>query len=165
MGGEVCCPQRLHRVLKVKVLVAQSCPAPCGLMDSGPPGSSVYGILQARILEWVAIPSASGSSRPRVLLSYKSPYDSCWWTSNSYHWDFLIYHCIHSWRKGYFIQLEGSECKDIIFFIAFSPTDCNSVWSAEYMERVNTCKCIVIGPNCCIFTTWAASNCLTLNRL
>ena len=30
-----------------------------------PPGSSVHGILQARILEWVALPSSSGSSRPR----------------------------------------------------------------------------------------------------
>ena len=34
-------------------------------MDSSPPGSSVHGILQARILEWVAISSSSGSSRPR----------------------------------------------------------------------------------------------------
>ena len=34
-------------------------------MDCGPPGSSVHGILQARILEWVAIPSSKRSSRPR----------------------------------------------------------------------------------------------------
>ena len=34
-------------------------------MDCSPPGSSVHGILQARILEWVAMPSSSGSSRPR----------------------------------------------------------------------------------------------------
>ena len=34
-------------------------------MDCSPPGSSVYGILQARILEWVAMPSSRGSSRPR----------------------------------------------------------------------------------------------------
>ena len=34
-------------------------------MDCGPPGSSVHGILQARILEWVAVPSSRGSSRPR----------------------------------------------------------------------------------------------------
>ena len=37
----------------------------CDLMDCGPPGSSVHGILQARILEWVAMPSSRGSSRPR----------------------------------------------------------------------------------------------------
>ena len=34
-------------------------------MDCRPPGSSVHGILQARILEWVAIPFSKGSSQPR----------------------------------------------------------------------------------------------------
>ena len=38
-----------------KVLVAQSCLTLCDLMDCSPPGSSVYGILQAGIMEWVAI--------------------------------------------------------------------------------------------------------------
>ena len=34
-------------------------------MDCNPPGSSVHGILQARVLEWVAMPSSRGSSQPR----------------------------------------------------------------------------------------------------
>ena len=38
------------------VLVAQPCPTLCDPMDCSPPGSSVHGILQARILERVAIP-------------------------------------------------------------------------------------------------------------
>ena len=37
----------------------------CDPMDCGPPGCSVHGTLQARILEWVAMPSSRGSSRPR----------------------------------------------------------------------------------------------------
>ena len=41
-----------------KVLVAQPCPTLCDPMDCSPPGSSVHGILQARILEWVAMPSS-----------------------------------------------------------------------------------------------------------
>ena len=41
--------------MKVKVLVIQSCLTLCDPMDCSPPGSSVRGILQARILEWVAI--------------------------------------------------------------------------------------------------------------
>ena len=45
--------------------VAQSCPTLCNPMDCSPPGSSIHGILQARILEWVAISSSRGSSRPR----------------------------------------------------------------------------------------------------
>ena len=44
--------------------VAQSCPTLCNPMDSLP-GSSVHGILQARILEWVAISFSRGSSWPR----------------------------------------------------------------------------------------------------
>ena len=51
--------------IKVKVLVTQSGPTLCNLMDCSPPGSSVYGILQARILEWVAIPFSRGLSQPR----------------------------------------------------------------------------------------------------
>ena len=38
----------------------QSCPTLCDLMDYSPPGSSVGEILQARMLEWVAIPSSRG---------------------------------------------------------------------------------------------------------
>ena len=45
--------------------VAQSCPTLCDPMDCSPPGSSVHGILQARILEWVAISSSRRSSQPR----------------------------------------------------------------------------------------------------
>ena len=37
----------------------------CDPMDCSPPGSSVHGILQARILEWVSMPSSRGSSWPR----------------------------------------------------------------------------------------------------
>ena len=37
----------------------------CNPMDCSPPGSSVHGILLARILEWVAMPSSRGSSQPR----------------------------------------------------------------------------------------------------
>ena len=40
---------------KVKMFVAQSCLTLCDSMDCSLPGSSVHGILQARILEWVAI--------------------------------------------------------------------------------------------------------------
>ena len=44
---------------------AQSCPSLCDPMDYSPPGSSVHGISQARILEWVAISFSEGSSPPR----------------------------------------------------------------------------------------------------
>ena len=47
------------------VLVPQSCPALCDRVHCSLPGSSVHGIFQARISEWVAISSSRGSSQPR----------------------------------------------------------------------------------------------------
>ena len=59
-------------LMKVKVLVAQSCLTICDPMDYSLPGFSAHGILQERILEWVAIPFFRGSSQPRdlTLVSY-----------------------------------------------------------------------------------------------
>ena len=45
--------------------VAHSCPTLCDPVDCSPPGSSVHGISQAKILEWVAISFSRGSSRLR----------------------------------------------------------------------------------------------------
>ena len=45
--------------------VAQLCPTLCDPMDCSLPGSSLHGILQARVLEWVAISFSRGSSQPR----------------------------------------------------------------------------------------------------
>ena len=49
----------------MKVKVAQLRPTLCDPMDYSPPGSSVHGILQARILEWVSVAFFRGSSQPR----------------------------------------------------------------------------------------------------
>ena len=64
-----------HRCIFLCVLVAQSCLTPCNPMDWSPPGSSVHGILQARILEWVAISFSRGSSQPRNGLPFPSQGD------------------------------------------------------------------------------------------
>ena len=47
------------------MLVTQSCPTLSNPVDCSLPGSSVHGLLQARILEWVTIPFSRGSSWPR----------------------------------------------------------------------------------------------------
>ena len=47
------------------VLVAQLCPTLFDTIDGSPPDSSVYGISQAKILEWVSIPFSRGSSPHR----------------------------------------------------------------------------------------------------
>ena len=52
-------------IRKEEVLVSQSCLTLCDPLGCSPLGSSVHGILQARILEWVAMLSSRGSSLPR----------------------------------------------------------------------------------------------------
>ena len=54
----------LFPVSFVVCLVTQMCATLCNPLDCSPPGSSVHGIFQARILEWVAISSSRGSSQP-----------------------------------------------------------------------------------------------------
>ena len=62
----------LDIMLCIKLL--QSYPTLCDPMDCSPPGCSVHSILQARILEWVVMPSSRGSSWPRdqACISYAS---------------------------------------------------------------------------------------------
>ena len=52
----------LLSLMTINTLVAQLFPSLCGPIDCSPSGSSIHGILQARILEWVAIPFSRGSS-------------------------------------------------------------------------------------------------------
>ena len=62
------------------LLVTQLCPTLCDPMDGSPPGSSVHEILQARILEWVAISSLQGmflTQEPNLCLLH--------WQEGSYH--------------------------------------------------------------------------------
>ena len=63
-------PKDLFILLRVKKRkkeseLTQSCPTLCDPMDCSPLGSSVHGIFQARILEWVAISFSRGSFQPR----------------------------------------------------------------------------------------------------
>ena len=51
---------------KLKTLIVQLCLTLCDPIVCSPPGSSVHGILQARILGWVSMPSSRGSSWPRT---------------------------------------------------------------------------------------------------
>ena len=58
-------PTEVECVCESESEVDQLCLTLCDPMDGSLPGSSVHGILQARILEWVAISFSRGSSRPR----------------------------------------------------------------------------------------------------
>ena len=58
--------ERLHFNFHLCVLVSQSCPTLCDPMDCGLPGFSVLGVLQARILWWIAFPSPEELPNPGI---------------------------------------------------------------------------------------------------
>ena len=72
----------------------QLCPTLCDPVDCSPPGSSVRGILQARILEWAAVPSSKGSSWPedRTCISYTAGgFFTCWSTGEAHIYIYSVY--------------------------------------------------------------------------
>ena len=75
--GYVTCLQRIHAFYFPTTCSfmsnSHSCPTLCDPMDCSPPGSSVHGISQARILERVAISYSGGSSPPRSPLKGQTP--------------------------------------------------------------------------------------------
>ena len=82
--------------------VAQSCPTLCDPMDCSLPGSSVHGIFQARVLEWIAISFSRGSSQPRDWTRVSHIIDrrftiwAYWWSPNppvtiNYLLDFILF--------------------------------------------------------------------------
>ena len=96
----------------VSAKLLQSCLTLCDCMDSSPPGSSVHGILQARILEWVAMPSSRGilptqrsNLRPLCLLalagrfllpSHQGMYtNKCYWNTTTNTGSLNIHGCFY----------------------------------------------------------------------
>ena len=115
------------------VKLLQLCLTLCDPMDCSPPGSSVHGILQARILEWVAMPSSRGSSQPRdgtcvsyvscigtpVVLYTSATWKACVGITTAENWLFLINtHRVISLLEGLPTELktflQNSVYKDIL---------------------------------------------------
>ena len=98
------------------VLAAQACPTLCNTIDCSLPGSSVRGILQARILEWIAISFSRGSSWPRDW-----SWVSCIASRFFYHWatretlnNFKVYLCTSYYTKSTVerrLQVQTSKCQ------------------------------------------------------
>ena len=109
----------------------QSWPTLFGCMDWNPPGSSVQGIFQARILEWIAMPSSRGSSWPRDLtpflhwqvgsLPLAPPWES-WtllgWVLTSSVWDWV-------WKEAWVAQSWPQSTGDAT----------NAEWKGGWLEH------------------------------
>ena len=112
-------------------MLLQSCPTLCSPMNCSLPGSSLHGILQARILEWVAMPSPRGSSCPRdwTCISYISCigkqilYSQGHLGSPHYLHNLkqsMINFLLIKWiKKGMFIGTQGSPLSSLILLTVF----------------------------------------------
>ena len=98
-------PRVRMKSVKVKVLVTQSCPTLCDPMDYSPPGSSVHGILQARILGWVPFPPPG--DLPNPMIQVRSPALQA--DSSLSHWGSLILIQVVN-----FFQSKVGKCSGII---------------------------------------------------
>ena len=91
----------------------QSCLTLCDPMDCSPPGFSIHGILQARTLEWVAMPSSRGSFQHRDQI--RSSYVSCIWGPLTF-WNDSLY---TDWLLTYHLSLNelflGWDIKNLSF--------------------------------------------------
>ena len=67
----------INHIHNIMSEVAQSCPTLCDPMDYSLPGSSVHGIFQAIVLEWIAISFSRGSSQPRDWTQVSRIVDRC----------------------------------------------------------------------------------------
>ena len=91
--------RRCKSAWSVCVCVAQACPTLCDPTDCSPPGFSVHEILQARILEWIAIPFSRGTSQPRdqtLVSCIAGRFFTIWATGKSM---ILTWLPMVSWRK------------------------------------------------------------------
>ena len=124
----------------------------CDPMDCSPPGSSVHGILQARILEWVLISSSRGSSRPRdqTPVSCTSCIDRC-----------ILYYCTykairlslahemwaedtcHFWVGGWRVNTSWPKSfpPDVVIMEAWVKRESLSAWVPEWLRYICSVPC------------------------
>ena len=140
----------LTQYIQVKVLITQSCLTLCDPMDCSPPGSSVHGIFQARILEWIAIFFSRRSFQPRdrTWVSYIAVR---FFTNSPTREDQVFIRCIYLFCPGskYIVTILGR----LLFHRAIAtpvlniPSPTSEQWERE--QDGATCK----GPKEGVYTT------------
>ena len=126
----------------------QSCPPLCNCMDCSPPGSSVHGILQARILEWVDIFFSRGSSQPTQESNpglSRLPASAARFFTTSANWEALPCVCLFLlWRKIFPEVLKGPPQLPLVRFVLCGCTQ-TSTWQKFTMIK-NYYNVHLLGP-------------------
>ena len=120
----------------------QSCLTVCDSTDCSPPGSSVHGILQARILEWVTMPSSRGSSWARD--GNRISYVSCTDQQVLYHWVTWEALIMVQYSPKYFTPLK-ILCALPIHVSATSPQTPGNCWPFTISIVLSSPKYYVVG--------------------
>ena len=124
-----CAPcEVLHSLPRTSCVCMLSCSTLCDPMDCSPPGSSLHGISQARVLEWVAISYSRGSSQPR-----NQTYISCISCFGRWVLYRLTQDLSHRWTSMWGQQgLGGGELED---GCGVGP-ECSSIWDLGAQESL-----------------------------
>ena len=137
-----CSPDKIIRYI-YEGEVAQSSPTLCDPMDCSLPGSSIRGILQARILEWVAISFSRGSSQPRDWTQVSRIGGRCFnlWATRKAQIYPYPYPYSYLYLYPYLSILPGSKINHK-YYISCCNTHC--IWSV-YLPRIH-CFEVSISP-------------------
>ena len=105
--------------------LTRSCPTLCNPMDCSPPGFFVHGILQARILEWVAISFSRGSSWPRDQTQVSHIVGrrfNLWATKDGQYWNQIDYIQKLNQEQIHLAQIASCVCSKTCTGTYISPT-------------------------------------------
>ena len=125
----------IQKSICVCVLVAQPCLTLCDPTDCSPPGFSVHGILQPRILEWIAIPFSRGTSQPRdwsLVSCIAGRFITVWATGKS------IYVCFIDYAK-HFDYVDHNKRWKILQEMGI-PDHLNCLWRNLYAGQEATVR-------------------------
>ena len=128
----------------------QSCPTLCDRMDCSLPHSSVHGIFQARVLEWVAISFSRGSSRPRDQTQ----------DSHIVGRHFTIWATREVSQGSRIWEAPGKEAQDssrgdhLSRQIRFHSAECGRTWSLRFSSSASQSKFLGMNLTCYCITTF-----------
>ena len=120
-----------------------SCLTLCDPMDYNPPGSSIHGILQARMLEWAALLSSKGSSGPRdrTRISTSPALAGRFLTTNATWEAHVSGTCGHNFDSNFFLRLMWFFFKVASFLLVCKSQYCSEPFSVMLEPAVPSIKC------------------------
>ena len=125
----------------------QSCPTLCDPMYHSPPGSSIHGIYQARILEWVTMPSSRGSppSRDRTHISWFCALaggfftTSATWEAYIYiSWNSVMFKFVDLKHKTVWFSRRNVRVVKVLYLLQMP---CNTPWPPPWDASLSPSRC------------------------